>query len=365
MEPMLLACLAAMAIGQPTTVKQELETIRANYGFPALCAGVIVKGKIVELQVVGVRRAGSTELATTNDVWHWGSITKSFTATLVGVLVQQGNMRFDEPLAEVFPELAARMKSAYRKVTPLHLMSHYSGLDGETFDDDMPDFRSSRLSMKEQRWLYTKISLSQPPQAEPGSKEIYANRGYMVLGCGIERITGKPWEDLIREEIFHPLGLASAGFGAPGWDTHTSQPWGHLMENGKLVPVPPGPDADNATVLGPAGIIHMSVPDMLKWCHFQALEGREGGILEPQTFKVLHTPPFGGRSACGFMVVRRDWAGGPALNHSGSNTMNFGKIWIAPKKDFAVAVVTNCSCDKVEDGAEEAIAMLIRRYCPQ
>ncbi len=349
---------ALLAIAMQPTLASQIDAIRVKYGLPSITAGTIVNGKITDLEAVGVRRMGSDEKVTTEDRYHIGSNTKSFTAALFGVLVQQGKVKWDTPLSEIFPDIA--MDPAYKNVTAIHLTSHRSGLDGNTFAGKMPGF-TLKTPIELQRMEYTQSALMQKPMAEPGAKYVYANRGFIVLGTAMEKLTGKTWESLVKSEILDPLGLKSAGFGAPGWMDHTSQPWGHIMQNGKLVPIPPGPNSDNKQVVGPAGTLHMSVPDMLKYCWFQAQEGRNGGILEPSTFKMLHSAPFGGNYGGGFLQVDRPWAGGIALTHSGSNTMNYQTIWIAPKKGFAVVVSTNAVVPDVGKAMDEVASLLIAR----
>lgn len=355
---MLTAALLALAMKQPSLASQ-LEAIRVKYGLPSITAGAILDGRIVALEAVGYRREGSKDRVTVDDVYHCGSITKSFTSVLAGILIQKHKLDWNTPLSKLFPDI--EMNPAYKKVTPMYLMSHRSGLDGDTYAGMTVDFKKSTLPIREQRMRYTAAALTQPPVAEPGTKYVYANRGFMVLGTAMERITNQSWEDLMEADVLKPLGLKSAGFGPAGVTAPDLQPWGHYVQDGKLIPVAPGPMADNAPVLGPAGTLHMSVPDMLKYCWFQAQEGRNGGILTPDTFQVLHTPTFGGEYMGGFIETPRDWADGLALTHSGSNTINYELIWIAPKRGFALAVAMNAVVPGVEQAADDVAALLIRR----
>jgi len=358
----MLALFAAVSL--QSSLKADLEQIRAKYNLPSICAGAVVDGKTVALEVVGVRRAGSTEDATTKDRYHWGSNTKSVTASLVGVLVQQGDIHWDTTLAELFPEQVGKMSKAWEKVTVLQILQHRGGFSKETYDAE-PKVTTSIQNLQGKRYNYAVRALSQEPASPPGTKFEYSNRGYMVLGAGLEKLTGKPWEDLVRQEIFKPLELDSAGFGPQGWVTHTSEPWGHIWERNKWTPIPPSPNSDNAAIVGPAGTLHSSVPDMLKWVALQANEGASGGILEPSTFKVLHTPPTGADYAGGWITVPREWAGGLALTHAGSNTMNYALFWVAPKRKFGLAIAINAYSPEVQKAANDVATLLILRCCPK
>jgi CubicO group peptidase (beta-lactamase class C family) len=119
-------------------------------------------------------------------------------------------------------------------------------------------------------------------------------------------------------------------------------------------------------VLGPAGRVHCTLADWGKFVtpHMRGAQGRDG-LLKATTFRALHTPPKGEEYAGGWLVLDRPWAGGKALNHGGCNTAWYAVVWIAPKRDFAVLVATNCGgdedkpCDGPGDACDGAVAALI------
>jgi CubicO group peptidase (beta-lactamase class C family) len=180
---------------------------------------------------------------------------------------------------------------------------------------------------------------SKAPEATPGSKYIYSNAGYAIAGHMAEKATGKSWEALMREKIFRPLGMTSAGFGAPGARAKNDQPRGHKADG---TPVEPGPGADNPVAIGPAGIVHCSIGD---WAKFAAanLPSAKTKLVKPETLKKLHTPAAGQpKYAMGWIIAEgQPWAGGPALAHDGSNTMWYAVAWLAPAKDLAFVVACN------------------------
>jgi hypothetical protein len=118
---------------------------------------------------------------------------------------------------------------------------------------------------------------------------------------------------------------------------------------------------DNPPVLGPAGRAHMTIES---WARFTAdqLRGARGeaGLLKPETYKILHTPPLGGDYALGWGTAEREWGGGRVLTHNGSNTMNFAVVWAAPAKDFAVLVCVNQDAALAADEAADALIKLWR-----
>ena len=152
--------------------------------------------------------------------------------------------------------------------------------------------------------------------------------------------------------------MDSAGFGPPGTIGKVDQPWGHIRESGATVPL----QKDNPPAIAPAGRVHCSLDDLARFTISQMEGERTGGLLKPETFRKLHTPPADGDYACGWVVVQRDWAGGNALTHSGSNTMWYVVMWLAPVKDFSVITATNIAGPDAKKGCDEAASMMIKKW---
>ncbi len=93
---------------------------------------------------------------------------------------------------------------------------------------------------------------------------------YMVAGAIIERLEDKTWDELMVERIFQPLQLKTAGLGNQAGLGKIDAPLGHVIINGKITAVLPGPAGDNAPVIGPAGIAHMSITDFARWAAWNA-----------------------------------------------------------------------------------------------
>lgn len=333
----------------PENLNSLLDPIRQKYDLPALAGAIVTSKGLVSAGAVGVRKYGTNTPVTIDDQFHLGSDTKAMTATMLATLVEEGVISWDATLEQVFPGLASTMNPAYRKVTLQQLLAHRAGFSdnswpqGKGFSDmhDLPG------TPREQRETYVAMVLSEPPVSEPGSTFLYSNRSYAVAGAMAERVANDSWENLMQKRLFDPLGMKSCGFGAMGTSgssdpSKIDQPWQHKLLLTLHQAIEPGPRADNPPVIGPAGTVHCSVVDWGKFitAHLRGEKG-EPGILKPEIFKRLHTPSFGGGYASGWIVVDRPWAGGRALNHAGSNTLNYAVVWMAPAKDFAVLVMTN------------------------
>ena len=123
---------SALRADSPTNsaADQPLEAIRKKYDLPALALIVVKDGKICERDAVGLRKIGETTPVTTNDIFHIGSCTKPMTATLAGILIEDGKLRWNTTIAEVFPELKGKMDKQYETVTLEQLLQHRGGVPG-------------------------------------------------------------------------------------------------------------------------------------------------------------------------------------------------------------------------------------------
>lgn len=331
-----------------------LEPIRQKHKVPAICAAIVNSEGLVAVGAIGVRRSDTDIPVTVNDLWHLGSDTKAMTASMMGRLVEQGALRWDSALAEIFPELTPVMQPELKDVTVIQLLAHRSGLE-ENYNWHK---LSQHGTLPQQRYAAVQKAVSEKPKYTPGSGYHYSNLGYVVAGAVIEKVTSSTWEEQIKTLLFEPLQMTTAGFGGVGTPGQLDQPWGH-HSNGTPVSEN-GPKIDNPQLIAPAGCVHSAISDWAKFVIDQ-LRGAMGkpALLEPSTYKMIQTPPFADEYALGWGVVQRDWGKGTVLTHSGSNTMNFSNLWIAPNCDFAVLVCINQGGDTTFTASDEAIAALI------
>jgi len=341
-----------------------LEGIRKKHDLPALAVVVVNDGRICDRIAVGIRKWGDPTPVTTNDLFHIGSGTKSMTATLTATLIEAGQLRWDTTIADVFPDLKGRMDQQYETVTVEQLLTHRGGVPAKPPAAAWKRAWEQQGTPTRQRREFIEAVLGQPPEARPGTKMIYSNQGYAIIGTMLEKLTGQSWETLITERLFKPLHMDSAGFGPPRGTGAVDQPWGHIRKSGATLPM----QSDNPPAIAPAGRVHCSLDDLAQYTISQMEGERTGGLLKPETFHKLHTPPAGGDYACGWGVAQpgsaRGWAGGTALWHNGSNTMWYVFMWLAPEPDFSVVVATNIFKPGAEQGCDEVVAAMTQRWLP-
>jgi D-alanyl-D-alanine carboxypeptidase len=316
--------------------KAALDAVFAGAAPPALAAGIVTRDGLGWAGVRGVRRAGEDDRVSLDDRWHLGSNTKAMTAAVFGRLVEQGRARWAMPVAEAFAGL--EVDAAWAAITVDDLMHHRAGLlDGPLVNGAwLMAAHADRRPLTEQRAAFAARALGAPPSGAIGDFA-YGNGNYIVVGAAIEALTGQPWETVMADELFTPLGLDSAGFGAP----RGGAPWGHSGG----VAVDPAGLADNPPALGPAGTVHMSLTEYARFV--AAMMGGAPDWISEATRAHLLTPAAGAPPAyaCGWGIGRAAWAGvgepGPTIGHNGSNTLWFATVLAAPERGLGFIAVSN------------------------
>jgi CubicO group peptidase (beta-lactamase class C family) len=358
-----LAVLIGRGWAEPEDVSWQLERIRLDHHLPALAAAAVDNGKVVGTGVAGRRRVGYREPVTLADKWEVGSCTKSMTASVAAMLIEEGLLRWDSTLEEVFPELTASMSPEWPSVTLEQLLLHKAGAPHNPPEEIWKAAQARVGTATEQRLAFVRSILALSPENPPGTQFLYSDTGYAIVGAMMERIAGKPWETLMRERLFVPLGLESAGFGEPASPGKADQPWGHRGESPRFRAVAPGPAADYPPAIGPAACVHMSIVDFARYATWHVAGARgEGTLLTPESFTKLHTSPGDDGYAMGWEIRNRKWAGGKVLMHTGENEMFYAVMWLGPNQDTCFVATSNADDQASAEACDDAIAMLIKLF---
>jgi CubicO group peptidase (beta-lactamase class C family) len=322
----------------------QLEAIRAKYGLPSLSAAGILQDQTVGVTAVGVRQIGKPETVTLLDAYQLGSDSKSINATMIARLVERKTLHWNMSLSEALPQIA--MLPEYKTVTLEMLLSHRSGM--------VANVAPPTGELAQARKTYLENALKIPR----GKQEfLYSNVGYVAAAMIAETATGKTWEELIQHEVFTPLEMHGCGF---GFGTNTD-PAPHFWQQNQAVLLPY--NAGNPKVLEGADQIRCPLTAVAKYV---AAHLTNSSYLSKDTWNYLHHDPFGNQYAFGWLLGTRPWARGLILTHTGSNTLNYAVIWIAPQRGIAAIVATNIgrdeknSLERTGKAADEAVGMVFQ-----
>lgn len=361
-----IVCLATcMAMGlrwpparaaQPATadsarsieLKQTLSAWNEAVRAPAWAAAVVWKGEIVALAGVGVRDITTgVPVDVRTDQFHWGSVTKSVTATMLAGLVEGGLLSWDTPLSKAFTGMP--MREEYRNVTLAQLLNHRADLPAYTLlgPAEAQRFQAYVGTPVKKRDQFVREVLQEAAPPRSDTKLVYSNAGLAVAAHAAEIATGKSWEDLVQQYVFDRIGLRSAGFGLPA-GLSADQTRGHAGPDGDGLRVMGGAPMPGGPMIAPAGNVRSTVEDLALYAraHLQGLKGR-AGPLDQGLVRALHSAPDDGRTlgpensayAMGWGLRNE----GPHIVHwhNGSAGQFFAQVDIYPDDDLAIVVMCN------------------------
>ena len=318
---------------------EDLDAIlsKAAAGKKAPGAGLMIiqNYAIVDEAVHGVRSLSDPTPVSKSDVWNIGSDGKAMTAVMIARLVDHGALSWESTIGGVLPDMAGNVRPEYRAITLQQLLTHTSGLPENIRDEKALNslfYDESSASLSERRRAYIARALQDAPVGRAG-RFSYSNTGFLIAALMAETASKETYESLMRDEVFTPLGMTSAGFGRPP----TGQPAGH--KHGRIaVPRDVNPD-----FFAPAGNIYLSLDDWARFCidQLQGANGK-GALLKPQTYSVTQSPPPGAPVSMGWFV-RGSFAGlrGPVHYHEGSDGAWFAVVALSPGSGSGVLAVTN------------------------
>jgi CubicO group peptidase (beta-lactamase class C family) len=211
------------------------------------------------------------------------SITKSFTAAGLGMLVDERRLDWTKPVREYLPEFRLHDPIATDRVTVQDLLCHHSGLPRHDWV-----WMTGDLSRDE---MFAALRYLEPSRDIRTSYQ-YSNLGYLVAGMIAERITGQSWEDFTRDRILAPLRMTHAGFSAEDLERAEDSAWPYVMADDE-----PGVFVRRRAKLWPirntpAGGINAAISDMAHYLRFHLSGGRYDDVqlLSKATLQTMQTP---------------------------------------------------------------------------
>lgn len=299
---------------------------RRRAEIPGIAVGVVRNGQIAFLRAYGEAAPGKP--VTEQSAFMLGSISKSFTAAAVVQLQEAGKIDLDAPVKRYLPFFELKSRGVAETITVRNLLHHQSGLpQSASYIGE-----SSGRSLKERVATLAEVEVSAPP----GRKFQYANINYAILGLLVETVSGMPYAEYLRRNIWQPLDMqnSNAGFDSLNADEIAS---GYRYWFG--IPREAGIDypADNM----PSGHLVASAADMCNYLIAQMNAGtnQEKSLLSPAGLRQLHLPAEGEFYAMGW--IRGQINGIPAIFHGGSLANYEALMALMPDNNSGVIVLIN------------------------
>ena len=314
----------------------------------------------IEMRGVADRRTGAP--VTNETIYHWASITKTFTAVAIMQLRDRGLLKLDDPIVDYVPELSAvhNRHGSMRAITIRHLLSNSAGFRNGTWpwggDKDWHPFEPPGWEQVAAMMPYTEILFP------PGSKYSYSNPGVIFLGRAIEKLSGEPYETYIHKELLLPLGMERSFFDKAPTSLRPLRSHSYYVTDAGETEAPF--DFDTGITVSNGGL-NAPVLDMLKWVNFLIGPSTSLGAGGPDYEAILKrssleemfkpvvpvTPDLVGEGAMGLSFFLEKHGGLDLIAHSGSQNGFISHFYINPASRSAYIVAFNTETTSKAKGA--------------
>lgn len=345
--------LAFAALGGATAAQQRapeplagfdefVEQVREAWQIPGLAVAIVQDGKVIHARGYGFRDLERKLPVTPDTLFAIGSVTKSFTVTVLGTLAEEGKFDWDKPVREWLPGFRLHDAMAAERTTPRDLVTHRSGLPRH----DLLWYGSS-LTRQE---MFARLRYLEPSRDFRSAYQ-YQNLMFLTAGILAEQLSGMKWEELIRQRILAPLEMSRSNFSvaASQRDENFSWPYAKIKDEVRRVPF------RVLDEIGPAGSINSSVAEMSRYLLLHLGKGKYGEktvvsesfvaqmqmpqmvIQQPQTFEEV------GHTSYGMGLFVTQYRGVKLVHHGGGIDGFIALISLLPQKNVGVVVLTNLS----------------------
>jgi CubicO group peptidase (beta-lactamase class C family) len=342
----------------PADLDEYVARSMKTFDVPGMALAIVKDGKVVVSKGYGVRKLGETTPVDENTLFGIGSNTKAFTAAALATLVDEGKLNWNDPVNDRLPGFVMNAPYVSKEMQIRDLLCHRSGLGlGE---GDLMFWPHTTFTREEvvYRLRYLK------PATSFRTTFAYNNLMFLTAGQVVAAVSGKSWDDYVREKILLPLGMNTTNTSNAAFKPGDDYAYPHEKVDGKLQVIP-FENLDNA---GPAGSINSSVAEMSKWIALQLNHGKIPGsevrifsekssqqmwaqqMVVPigqgaEELKALR-PHFRGYGLGWFLW---DYRGRKLVGHTGGVAGFVSRVLLVPEENFGLVILTNAEEDYAFD----------------
>ena len=337
----------------PADLDAYVARVLKTFDVPGLSVAIVKDGKVVMAKGYGARKLGASTPVDENTLFAIGSNTKAFTSAALATLVDEGKISWDDPVYERLPGFQMYDPYVSHEMTIRDLLTHRSGMGlGEGDLLFWPHTTFTRADI-----IYRLRFMK--PASSFRSRFAYDNLLYMTAGQIIPAVTGKTWEEYVREKILRPLGMNTTNLSNADFKPGDNYAWPHSKVDGKLQVIE-FVNLDNA---GPAGSINSSAAEMAKWLLLQLnhgkLPGREERIFSERQSREMWSAqtilPIGAIDAGNSQLAAKrpkfaayglgwwsnDYHGRKMVAHTGGVAGMVSRVMLVPEENLGVVILTN------------------------
>ena len=260
---------------------EVVEKAIADMNVPGLAIAVVAGGEVVYAEGFGYRDVDEKLPMTPDTLFAIGSTTKAMTATVLGMLADEGKMEWDAPLQTYLPSFRLSDPMTTARITPRDLVTHRSGLPRH----DLLWYNNNEPTRPEMIARFAYLELT----ADLRVKFQYNNLMFMTAGYLAGTLNGTTWEEAVDERLFTPLGMERSNFSVTDSqkDDNFSQPY-RENDDDEIEEIP----FRNIDLVAPAGAVNSTVNEMSRWLLFNLDGGKVGDreLIQAATLTEIHSP---------------------------------------------------------------------------
>ena len=322
-----------------------IEQARQDWEIPGLAVSIIKNDSLIFAKGYGVKQLGQPGKVDAHTLFAVASNSKAFTATLLGMLVAQGKLNWDDPVIRHRRDFQMFDPYVTREITVRDLLTHRSGL---------PTFGGDHL------WIGNDLSRDEiirrirylEPTAPFRTTFQYQNLMFLVAGELIPAVAGIGWDEAMQQWILGPLGMTESNTTIRALASHPNVAMPHERVGGKIAPVA----FDNLDNVAPAAALNANVLDMAQWMRFNLNEGSIDGqqLLDKDIMWEMHSlqmpVPLSRRSAdfqdrqfsgYGLGWSLSDYHGRKIISHGGGMSGMISLQTLVPSEKLGIMIMTN------------------------
>ena len=314
--------------------------VMADWQVPGLAISIIKDGRLIYAKGFGFRDVAGQKEVTPRTLFAIGSCTKAFTAATMGILVDEGEVDWDECVTTYLPRFKLKDDFATARMTPRDLLCHRSGLPRH----DLMWYNSSATREE----LFSRLRYLEPSQ-DFRTHYQYQNLMFMTAGYLVEQVSGASWEKFVESRIFYPLGMTDSNFSVEDSKQAPDHALPYELKDKAVTAVP----FRNIDTIGPAGSINSHVTDMANWVLLNLSKGKFGeqAIVSEASLRETHSPQMiSGRSLrydeTFYSLYGMGWGmtsyrGHALLSHGGGIDGFSALVSLMPRDGMGLVVLTN------------------------
>lgn len=256
-----------------------VERALIDYNVPGISIGIVIDGYLVYAKGFGYRDLERKLSVTADTVFPIGSCTKAFTSFVMGTLVEEGLLHWDQLVVDIIPEFRLYDQYATQNLTMRDLLTHRTGMPRHDFM-----WYNSKMTRAD---VIRRIRYLEP-SCDLRERYQYNNLMYLIAGYAAEQLSKKSWESLVSDRILKPLGMNHTNFTIDEMIKEIDFATPYIEKNNMCNKM----TLRDISLIGPAGSINSNVNDLARWVQMQLNGGtyENHSLISPATLQEMHTP---------------------------------------------------------------------------